>query len=104
MEDCLILQKTLKAGNGKDLKEILNDFEKIRLEDVNALSDIAYGAAFPNFKSGIQMILLKFFSCGPSKEDLMFGKSSTTIRRYSEIKKIWQEQTKHLGGPNIPKN
>jgi hypothetical protein len=78
----------------------------MRLEDVNALSDMAYSNARPKFKSSFQMLALSFlkkFKCsGPSKEDLLFGVNSNIILKYSEIWKHWKQQTKYIGGPNIP--
>lgn len=77
----------------------------MRLPDANALSDMAYSTSNPTFKSSFQMLCLSAFKrfTGPSKEDLLFGTDSREIKRYSEVAKIWQNQTSWLGGPNIPK-
>jgi kynurenine 3-monooxygenase len=104
LEDCYVLQKCLQSN--KNLADSLIEYEKERLVDVNALSDIAYSLARPNFKSSIQMIafssLKKCKLMGPSREDLMFGKNSSVIQRYSTIYKIWLNQAKWFGGANIP--
>ena len=104
LEDGSILQKCLQS-NTNNLEESLVEFEKSRLEDANALSDMAYGAVNQNFKGSIQMIFLGLFKrfIGPSKEELLFGKSSNIIQKYSDVVKIWKHQTRCLGGPNIPK-
>lgn len=87
------------------LEEGLVGFENERLVDANALSDMAYAAIRPRFKSAVQMVFLSMFKCclGPSKEDVLFGKQSTTISRYTEAVDLWKRQTRFLGGPNIPK-
>ena len=104
LEDCIVLQASLE--NNKNLDDSLADYQKCRLQDVNALSDIAYSNARPNFKSGLQMITLNFLKklkiVGPSKEDLLFGTSSSVIQKYTDIYNVWKQQTKYLGGPNIP--
>ena len=104
LEDCYVLQKCLDSN--KNLVDSLIEYNKERLDDVNALSDIAYSLARPNFKSTIQMIafstLKKCNLMGPSREDLMFGKNSAVIQRYSTIYKIWLNQAKWFGGANIP--
>jgi len=104
LEDCSVLNQSLQSGS--DLGECLETFEKNRLEDANALSDIAYGAVMQNFKSGFQMIFLSLFKkfVGPSKEDYLFGTISKNTKRYSEIVNIWKQQTALIGGPNIPPN
>ena len=104
LEDCLVLQNSL-AKSENNLGDCLLDFEANRLEDVNALSNLAYSLARPSFKSGLQMVVLGMFKkfTGPSKEDFLFGKNSSTTKRYSEVIKIWEQQTKLLGGPNVPK-
>jgi hypothetical protein len=65
---------------------------------------MAYSAINGNFKSAIQMIFLGVFKrcMGPSKEDMLFGKQSSTISRYTDAVKVWKNQTRFLGGPNIP--
>lgn len=102
MEDGSILQKSLETA--ETLEDGLVGFEKERLADANALSDMAYGAINQNFKSSVQMIFLGLFKSivGPTKEDLLFGKQSVTISRYSEAVELWKQQTRYLGGPNIP--
>ena len=103
IEDAYILQECLKSN--EHLEDALNEFDNVRLEDANALSDMAYGTVNPTFKGGIQMMFLGCFKrcLGPSKEDLLFGKSSQIIQKYSDVVKIWKHQTRFLGGPNIPK-
>ena len=98
-----MLQRSLESA--KTLEDGLIEFENERLVDANALSDMAYGAINQNFKSSIQMIFLNIFKSylGPSKEDLLFGKQSGTISRYSEAVELWKHQTRFLGGPNIPR-
>jgi len=104
LEDCLVLQTCLAYN--KNLNDALIDYEKRRLQDVNALSDMAYSNARPNFKSGFQMIALNILKklriVGPSKEDLLFGTNSSTIQKYTDIFNVWKQQTKFLGGPNVP--
>ncbi len=102
MEDGYLLQKSLEAS--KTLEDGLVEFDKYRLVDASALSDMAYSAINQNFKSSIQMIFLGLFKrcLGASKEDLLFGKQSDTISRYSDVVKVWKRQTRFLGGPNIP--
>lgn len=103
LEDCALLQSSLEKND--NIGDCLIDFEKGRLEDVNALSDIAYSTVRPTVASRIQMFvrpLSKKF--GPSKEDLMFGKQSANTHSYSECVKIWKDQAKFLGGANVPKN
>lgn len=106
LEDCYVLQSCLEKSSNKQINDCLNNYEQMRLEDVNALSDMAYSAARPVFKSTFQMLALSFFKklkcTGPSKEDLLFGVNSSVILKYSQILKHWKEQTKYLGGPNIP--
>jgi 2-polyprenyl-6-methoxyphenol hydroxylase-like FAD-dependent oxidoreductase len=103
LEDCSVLNNSLQTG--ANLGECLQNFEKNRLEDANALSDIAYGTVFQNFKSAFQMIFLNVFKrfFGPSKEDYLFGTISKDTKRYSEVVNIWKQQTAYIGGPNIPK-
>jgi kynurenine 3-monooxygenase len=104
LEDCYVLQKKLRQSS--NIQTGLIEYEKERLSDVNALSDIAYSVARSDFKTGFQLFamstLRKFNLMGPSKEDLMYGKFSSEIKRYSDIFKTWVQQTKWLGGPNIP--
>jgi len=102
LEDGYVLQKSLETS--KTLEDGLIEFENKRLVDANALSDMAYGAINQNLKSSIQMIFLNVFKSylGPSKEDLLFGKQSDRISRYSEAVELWKRQTRFLGGPNIP--
>lgn len=104
LEDGYVLQTCLES-NGS-LEDGLVMFESKRLADANALSDMAYGAINPSFKSAVQMIFLGLFKrcLGPSKEDILFGRQSTTISRYTEAVKLWRRQTRFLGGPNIPKD
>ena len=105
LEDCLILNNTLKYH--QNLEKALIDYEKNRLEDVHALSDIAYGAARSGPKEVFQNIILaplkKISLVGPSKEDFMFGRNSSGLKRYSEILKGWKQQTMLIGGPTVPK-
>jgi kynurenine 3-monooxygenase len=105
LEDCLILDNTLKSY--ENLEKALINFEKNRLEDVHALSDMAYGAVNSGLKEVFQNILLAPFKkinlVGPSKEDLMFGRDSASLKRYSEILKSWKQQTMLIGGPTVPK-
>ena len=92
----------------KNINECLAEYGKVRLEDVHALSAIAYGAAFGGIKGLIQLgvlgLLKKIGAVGPSKEDLMFGKFSANTLRYSEALKVWQQQTAYLLGLTLPPN
>ncbi|CAF0956249.1 unnamed protein product [Brachionus calyciflorus] len=102
-EDCMVLQKSFEKSS--NLEEGLEIFNRDRIEDANALSDMAYALTRPTFKGGLQMIMLGIFKrfIGPSKEDLLFGKESSVTKRYSEIVEYWKRQTNWLGGPNLPK-
>lgn len=102
VEDCMVLQKCLEKTS--NLEEGLKLFNKERISDANALSDMAYAATRPTFKGNIQMITLGLFKkfTGPSKEDMLFGKESAVTKRYSEIVEHWKQQTSWLGGPNFP--
>jgi kynurenine 3-monooxygenase len=104
LEDCYILQKKLRLN--PNILTSLIEYEKERLTDVNALSDIAYSVARSDFRTGFQLFtmsaLRKFNLMGPSKEDLMYGKYSNEIKKYSDIYKTWLDQTKWLGGANLP--
>jgi 2-polyprenyl-6-methoxyphenol hydroxylase-like FAD-dependent oxidoreductase len=107
LEDCLVLQTCLKDSKiNNNLNDCLIEFEKMRLEDVNALSDMAYSVAKPKFKNTFQMMALSFLKklniTGPTKEDMLFGTDSSVILKYSDVSKHWKEQTKYLGGPNVP--
>ena len=70
LEDTFVLQKSLQSN--KNLSDSLIDYEKNRIEDVNALSDIAYDPARRNFKSIFQSmtlnVLKKLNIVGPSKQ------------------------------------
>ena len=103
LEDCAVLQTSLETSGY--VSDCLLDFEKNRLDDVRALSDIAYSTVRPNLASRIQTVLLRPLSkrLGPTKEDLMFGKMSENTKRYSDCVKIWKRQAKYLGGANVPK-
>ena len=103
LEDGHILHNCLQASD--NLENALNEFEMKRLEDANALSDMAFGVSNPTVLGTFKMISLGFFKriFGPSKEDLLFGTASSKIHRYSEAVKVWKRQTRFLGGPNIPK-
>lgn len=104
LEDCCVLQDCMI--NAKSIEECLVAFENKRLEDVHALTAIAYSAAFGGFKNAFQMSVLSMLKkiglVGPSKEDLLFGKDSANVKRYSEAFKIWKEQTALLFGPTLP--
>ena len=72
LDDCRVLQTCLVKEISA--KEALQEFERERLKDVNALSDIAYSVALPDFKTSFQLIFLstfKRFLSSPTKEDLM---------------------------------
>jgi kynurenine 3-monooxygenase len=104
LEDCFVLQK--KLGSNQNIPISLIEYEKERLPDVNALSDIAYSVARSDFRTGFQLFAMTYLRklrlMGPSKEELMYGTFSKEIKRYSDIYKTWLGQAKWLGGANIP--
>jgi kynurenine 3-monooxygenase len=106
VEDCSILNEILLKN--KSIPETLNEFQRVRLEDVNALSNYAYSATKMGIKDAFQGIVLSFFKriklIDGVKDDFLFGKKSNEVQRYSEIMKLHERQTKFIGGPSFPRD
>jgi len=104
LEDCAILQDCLAIRNS--FTDSFNEYDKRRLEDVHALSALAYSAAYGGAKNKFQMSVLSMMSkcglIGPCKEDYLFGKHSAEMKPYSEVVKTWRRQTKFLFGATMP--
>lgn len=124
LEDARVLQQALmehaaevtdKSNNTKKnhIEKAFQTYQKKRLADIHALSEIAYNYANPSSKGQMQSIMLPLFGClvsqskilkTQSKETLLFGPSTIdNVMRYSDILKEWEKQVKLLGGrPQIP--